>query len=120
MLFPKPPPREKKRPKPLKRTPLKRRTKLRSRGMTPIPADVRAAVVERDGGVCVLCQKPYDDIAHVWISRNAGGPMAAWNLCCLTRDCHAETHRNPAKRRELLEKMTARGIVPPEGWRVKG
>ena len=84
--------------------------------MHPIPADVRREVVERDEGLCVLRGQPFDDIAHTWHSRGAGGPMEAWNLCCLTRGAHEETHRNPEKHRELLAKLEARGIVPPEGW----
>lgn len=48
-----------------------------------IPASVRAAVVSRDGGRCVQCGAPGEEIDHV------GGPSPALdNLQLLCRECH--------------------------------
>lgn len=104
---------------PLRRTPLKRKTRLRSRGLRPIPPEVRRIVVERDGGLCVLTGQPYEDIAHVWQSRGAGGPMEPWNLACMTHEAHMRSHHDPEYRRKLLAEMERRGIVPPKGAKVK-
>ncbi len=106
MMFPKPAPTPKHKPKPLKRAPLKRKTRLTSRGLKPIPEEIRAIVIERDGGVCVLCGAPHDDLHHIQ-ARNAGGPHTPENLVSLCRPCHrwAEDHPREAKAR-ILEAMT--------------
>ncbi len=113
MMFPKPAPTPKRKPKPMKRTPMKRKTHLVSHGLKPIPEEIRAIVIERDGGVCLLCPHPVEHIHHCWKTRGAGGPNEPWNLCCLCAEHHDGVHVLPEMKRVLREKLILRGIVPP-------
>ena len=117
MMFPKPAPRERAKPKPLKRAPLKRKKRITSRGLRPIPQEIRAIVIERDDASCVLCGAPHDDLHHCWKTRGAGGPNEPWNLACLCREHHDGVHVLPELKRLLREELTRRGIVPPKEMR---
>ncbi len=55
-----------------------------------LDADIRNAVVERDGGRCVLCGQPGTEIDHI-----AGNSSELSNLQLLCHDCHtAKTQEN--------------------------
>ena len=99
--------------RPCRPPPAKRPAPLRSRGLRPTPTAVRAAVVLRDGGCCVLCGRPGVHVHHVR-SRGAGGRHEAPNLCLLCAEDHARVHADPDRKRALLAALRARGIVPPE------
>ena len=107
---------------PLRRkTPLRQRTTgsstqapLRSRGLRPIPAAVRAAVVLRDGGCCVVCGRSAVHLHHAYHTRGAGGPDAPWNLACVCVEHHQAAHDSPEVKRRIQAILRARGIVPPE------
>ncbi len=77
--------------------------------MHAIPADVRAAVVARDGGACVLCAAPYDHVHHLR-TRNAGGGHTPDNLCCLCATHHSAVHDVSGMRARLLDVLRKRGI----------
>ena len=52
-----------------------------------IPPSVKRAVYDRDGGLCILCGRPGDPVAH-YISRAQGGLGIAENVVTLCPDCH--------------------------------
>lgn len=54
---------------------------------TAIPASVKAAVFERDGGSCILCGKPGAPHCHV-IRRSSGGLGVKQNIVTLCSRCH--------------------------------
>ena len=82
--------------------------------MLPIPAVVRAAVVLRDGGCCVLCGGRDAQHCHHLRSRGAGGGMSPDNLVMLCVVCHARVHADPDAKRALMAECRRRGILPPE------
>lgn len=105
---------------PLRRTShLKRNTPLKSHGLKPIPASVRREVIARDGALSILSGRPFDDLAHIWISRGASGPAEPWNLACLARDEHEATHEDPDERKRFLVAAIRHGIIPPKGTPLK-
>jgi hypothetical protein len=64
-----------------------------------LPPEVRAAVFERDAGLCVICGEPGEDIDHI----NGSSPDLG-NLRLLCKDCHREVtekHLVPATGPEL-------------------
>ena len=90
----------------MKRTPLRRRTPLRSSGQlrsTPLRArrkaepELDAAKVIRrgiSGGMCERCGNYGDHFHHVWM-RSQGGLHEWWNLRHLCFRCHGWVHPNP-------------------------
>jgi hypothetical protein len=95
----------------MKRTPLKRRTGLRScRPLRRVSAKkaardrayrgVREFVAERAGDLCeaqvVGVCRIYGGHAHHRLRRSQGGPDTAENLAWLCHACHDHVHRNPA------------------------
>lgn len=54
---------------------------------TSIPKSVKDAVKERDGGLCVLCGRPGDPVAHV-VRRSQLGRGIERNIVTLCPDCH--------------------------------
>lgn len=82
----------------MKRTPLKRKTRLRSRSKhyRDIPASVRRVVVERANGRCEngMCPKWASELHHR-LARSQGGPHTPQNLRALCWQCHQWTKINP-------------------------
>jgi HNH endonuclease len=80
-------------------------------------ARLRAAV-ERDGGTCVWCGRPFTDLVpptteHV-VPRLKGGPSWPENEVAACRRCNSERgHRGPV---EWLEECLRRGWEPDEPW----
>ena len=64
---------------------MRRRTKA-----LQIPPAVKRAVHDRDGGLCILCGRPGDPVAH-YISRAQGGLGIAENVVTLCGGCHTAT-----------------------------
>lgn len=56
---------------------------------TRIPRKVKEAVYIRDRGLCVLCERPGDPVAHV-VRRSQGGLGIERNIVCLCQSCHRE------------------------------
>lgn len=54
---------------------------------TRIPAKVKQVVYARDRGLCVLCERPGDPVAHV-VRRSQGGMGIEQNVVCLCQWCH--------------------------------
>ncbi len=81
----------------VKRTPLERRTPLRSKRPKGIPQDVRLALAERCLAQCELpdctnlAQHP-----HHRLRRAQGGHDTLGNLLAVCFDCHRQIHDNPA------------------------
>jgi 5-methylcytosine-specific restriction endonuclease McrA len=68
---------------------------------------VRALVLERDRGRCLLCRKAATDTHHI-LYRSQGGPDEAWNLISLCRTCHEKVHsEGPGSWRETLHRLAA-------------
>lgn len=68
---------------------------------TTIPVKVKQAVLERDGGVCILCGKRGDPVAH-YISRAQLGIGQEENIVTLCPECHRAydgVHRKALKPR---------------------
>jgi hypothetical protein len=66
----------------------------------------RRAVAARDEGVCLVCGKPADDIAHVLPKgRYPELQTEMQNLVALCRDCHL-AHECVAGRSILLQRLT--------------
>lgn len=89
-------PKPAREPNPLKSAVLaatpKPATKRKSKGANPIPPAIRAAVVERDRGLCQGClqrgaQRPGTEAHHV-LFRSSGGKHVIENLVLLCYDCH--------------------------------
>jgi len=56
-----------------------------------IRAEVKTAILERDGYRCVRpdCGSTINlEVHHYRIDHAKGGPTACWNLCCVCRHCH--------------------------------
>lgn len=68
---------------------------------TSIPAAVKRAVWERDGGRCVLCGKQGNPWCH-YISRAQGGLGIEQNIVTLCDKCHNDFDQS-AKRRRMKE-----------------
>ena len=51
----------------------------------------RKWAIERDNGLCVLCQAPATEVHHI-LFRSRGGDSRLSNLACLCRACHNMAH----------------------------
>ena len=67
-----------------------------------ISPKVKAIVYERDGGRCILCEKPGDPVCH-YISRAQGGLGIEQNIFTGCMDCHRAYDRN--QREELRPRI---------------
>jgi len=80
----------------MKRTPLKRKVRLRG---TPRPTDpqVVAAVMRRSGGTCEVdgCARKAKHPHHRWM-RSHGGPDSEANILAVCSTCHRRIHDSPA------------------------
>ena len=54
---------------------------------TAIPQAVKDVVKDRDGGLCVICRRPGDPVAHV-VRRSQGGMGIERNIVTLCPACH--------------------------------
>lgn len=99
----------------MKRTPLRRRTPMRrtrSKRRHPagsqIPAEVRAAVEARSGGLCEWpsCPNHATDLHHLRM-RSQGGKHTETNLVHICAPHHRHIHDHPAQSYE-------------SGWLIKG
>ena len=66
---------------------------------TSIPAATKQAVLERDGGRCVLCGRPGNPWCH-YISRAQGGLGIERNIVTLCDKCHNNFDQT-AKRKHM-------------------
>lgn len=57
---------------------------------------------ERDGGLCVLCNRQAVEVHHI-VFRSQLGTSELSNLACLCRDCHNAAHGVQAK--EIMRKL---------------
>jgi hypothetical protein len=56
-----------------------------------VPAEVKTAILERDGYTCVRpgCGGTANlELHHYRVDHSKGGPVACWNVCCVCRHCH--------------------------------
>jgi hypothetical protein len=77
-----------------------------------LDAATRAAVKQRDGGLCRKCGKPGDEIDHI-----AGSSPDLENLQLLCKECHREktaTHMRPANREQtaLVDALFQSRVLP--------
>lgn len=96
MIHPKPQPRERRAPKPLKRSRPRRQRKstvaaLRRKLWLLVAKYVR----ERDGHVCVTCGKPGDQAGHFFTRRIASTCYDPKNLGCQESTCNLFMQGNP-------------------------
>lgn len=71
---------------------LKHKRKTPKRGnRTKFSPKVRKAIIERDGGLCVFCKRPYVHIHHILL-RSQLGVGEASNGCCICFTCHQLAH----------------------------
>lgn len=82
-----------------------------------VPPERRAEVIDRDGGKCVLCEKPGDEIDHI-----AGSNDDLSNLRLLCRGCHHEvtaSHFMPIAEQHHIERALwlKRRVRSPEPLR---
>ena len=54
---------------------------------TAITPKVKREVMERDGGLCIVCGAPGDPVSHV-VRRSQGGLGVARNVVTHCHDCH--------------------------------
>lgn len=82
-----------------------------------IPTEVREAVKERDGGLCVQCGEPGVDLDHI-----DGNESTAENLRLLCRPCHEAITRtrlaplepdDDERQRRLMETLLRAATEPP-------
>ena len=63
---------------------------------------LKKRVFERDGYMCVICQRPATDIHHVYF-RSEGGADSIENCISLCRKCHERyAHGNKKKWQKLF------------------
>lgn len=79
----------------MKRTPLKRTTRLRSR-VKATDRKAVAALAERSGGVCEVCHSSRAVHPHHRLMRSQGGRDALENLLHVCGWCHRMIHDKPA------------------------
>jgi hypothetical protein len=88
---------------PLARSPIARRTRLKSR-IEPFPADVRKALAARSGGWCEAqlpgCLGTATDPCHR-VGRAQGGADTVFNVWFGCRRCHEWCHARPAEACDL-------------------
>ena len=77
----------------------------RMHGYTSAKEYVRA----RDGGCCVMCGKPENNIHHLK-ARYKNGSDLPENLVCLCSDCHNKLHTATPKQREKLAVKLDKGL----------
>lgn len=83
---------------------------------TLIPPRVKAAVMARDGGLCVICKRPGIPNAHV-VRRSQGGRGIPENIVCLCPSCHrAYDEGRPEERERAYVRIVVHlnGFYP--GW----
>lgn len=66
---------------------------------TRITPKVKEAVKIRDRGMCVLCERPGDPVAHV-VRRSQGGMGVEQNIVCLCPQCHRDFDEGRAEFRQ--------------------
>lgn len=71
---------------------------------TSIPASVKEAVMERDGGYCIVCGRPGRPWCH-YIPRSHGGLGIAENIITLCDICH--TRYDQSAERAALKEVLA-------------
>ena len=54
---------------------------------TSITPAVKRAVMERDGGLCIVCGAPGEPVSHV-VRRSQGGLGVVQNIVCHCHTCH--------------------------------
>lgn len=59
---------------------------------TTFRTNTRKTIIERDEGLCVRCNAPYEEIHHV-VFRSAGGLGTVDNGVCVCHTCHEQAHR---------------------------
>jgi|SRR5699024_696191 len=79
----------------------KRKPSLANRGR--FSKKIIAQIINRDGGLCVICKAPAVDIHHVKY-KSRGGRGVFTNGICICRKCHDKAHSS-AKETERLEQM---------------
>lgn len=67
--------------------------------------EVKRRIYERDGGLCILCGRPGDPVAH-YIARSQGGLGVEENGLTLCPSCHRDYDNTP-RREELRERLRA-------------
>lgn len=80
----------------------RRKPTLKSRGK--FSEKVIADIIERDGGLCVVCLAGADDIHHVRFKAR-GGRGVFTNGVCLCRKCHNHAHSSAAETKRLEDMM---------------
>ena len=63
-----------------------------------IPPKVKAAVYERDNGLCIFCNNPGDPVAH-FVARSQGGLGIEQNIICTCSWCHRLMDSTTARER---------------------
>jgi hypothetical protein len=112
--------REKKKPKGLKKTPLKAH-------YNPIPIEVKKAVLEEKGSLCFcgFCEHcggqaecTINDDFHHHPKRSHGGQNIIAHLYPGKRICHDYYETHPLEEKEMFQRMEAAGY--PVVWRIQG
>lgn len=70
----------------------------------------RRWAIERDNGLCVICEKMADEVHHI-VFRSQGGLSNLSNLACVCRECHNNAHGIYAKEirtylQDIIEERT--------------
>ena len=65
---------------------------------------MRESIIERDGGLCVICKSQAVDLHHVMLKSHSGN-NSSYNLVCVCRKCHSAIHRNNKKWFPILFKL---------------
>lgn len=86
------------------------RNSLKRGKYTRFSPKTRRAIIDRDGGLCVRCMRPYHSIHHVQFASDLGaGTEDNGVLCCL--DCHNFAHAG-RKGREWFEWYKQTVLIP--------
>lgn len=86
----------------------------RSRRRGELPAGwgaLRARVLERDGGRCVVCGGPANQVDHV----DPSGPHELWNLRALCRTCHMRRTQAQSAAARMRGREDRRSVLWPPG-----
>lgn len=86
----------------MKRTPLKRKTRLKTSTPRFIAfavelEEVRPLVVARAAGLCECCGAKPGVVLHHKLRRSAGGTNKMSNLMLLAESCHRYIHEHPSE-----------------------
>lgn len=84
---------------------------------TSIPASVKKAVMERDGGYCIVCGRPGSPWCH-YISRAQGGLGIPENIVTLCSPCHSRLDQSD-ERAALKEALAGYLRSKHPGWDEK-